>query len=440
MALRSRFADRRCASLRSWLGTGAVIVALFCLSITGCTTIIRKNIQTKHQRTAAQSRLKYELALQHYKGGRTDTAIENVNEAISAHPSSPDQFLLLANCHIELGQFVSARDAAEKAGECDPESAEADYTLGVIAERTNDIDMALEHYRRARSRGRGAVDYVVAEAECLTAMGRFSQAISLISDQIDRFDSDGTLEMLLAQIYLLDGDRDDALRELGLAMERSACDAQRLRGSSGCALLIEEYGALLTEAGQYGHAIALLESFVELHDDAPPSIVAALATSYLETGRSSAALRLLVPQTKRHPESAVGWLLLARSAILASDWTTARQGADTLRRLVPDSSEAHLVRAFVCWKQNDRDEAVWSLRQSLAIEPHDAVAHCLIAQILEDGGRDTIAAQTHYERAFQIDPRYACAGRVFQIPQDDHHTSTAPPTFVGSSPLEATMP
>ena len=109
MTPRSRSENCPGSSLWSWVGTSVLIAALTWLPLSGCAPSATWNLRAAHQRNTAQSRLKYELALQHFQSGRTQAAIENVNEAISAHPESPDQFLLLAQCHIELGQFVSAR-------------------------------------------------------------------------------------------------------------------------------------------------------------------------------------------------------------------------------------------------------------------------------------------------------------------------------------------
>ncbi len=426
--------------IRAWLRPSALLVIIAGLSFLGCSTGGMKRVTAKPSRAPAQSRLKYELALQHYEGGRTAEAITTIKEAISAHPKSTRQHLFLAQCYIELGKFVSAKEAAEKAKGCNPESADADYTLGVIAERTGDFDTALKHYRNARSRGRGSVDFVVAEAECLTAMGQSAQAIALISDHIENFDSDGTLEMLLAQIHVLDGDKETALREFGFALERSACDSKRLQGSRSCALLVQEYGELLASEEQYEQAIAILQPHIAANDGAPASVIVALGSAYLNTDRVDDAQRLFLLQSKRHPKNAMCWLLFARASIRAGDWVTARRTTDTLVRLVPDSSPAHLVRGFVYWKMNDQEEAIEALERSLAIEPEDALAHCLISQILENAGYGTASADAHHERAVEIDPQHACAKRN-PTPRDwNAPVSPAPLPVLGSAALEARLP
>ena len=178
--------------------------------------------------------------------------------------------------------------------------AEIDYTLGVIAERTEQWEAALDHYRRARLQDASVADYVVAEAECLAVGGRLEEAISLVSANIQRFDSDGTLETLLAEICLLAGDIETARDGLSLAIERSGCRPGRTEGHGGCATLIEQYGRLLSETGRNAEAVALLHPYVEARSDAPSSVVTALCAAYLETGRTTEATRLLREEVKRH--------------------------------------------------------------------------------------------------------------------------------------------
>ncbi len=394
--------------------TSAVVIAglLLVLPQSGCTSHSPRRVQAERHWNQVWARIRYDLASQQFERGQTEEAIETVNEAIAADPSSADQFLLLAHCTLEQGRLISAHKAAEQAKRCAPEVAEVDYTLGVIAERAEQWEVALDHYHRARSLDENVVDYLVAEAECLAVVGRLKEAIALVSANMQRFDSDGTLDTLLAEICLLAGDKETALHSLRLAIERSGCWPGRIEGRVGCAPLIEEYGRLLSETGRHAEAVALLHPYIEARHDAPPSVVTALCTSYLETARAPEAKRLLRDEVKRRPDNATGWMLLARACVMMDDWMTARRCADQLERLLPHSSHTHLLRGFVCWRQDDLQAAVESLQRALAIDPDDALAHCLIGQVLEDTGRPPPTAKAHYERALQIDPRFAWARRL----------------------------
>ncbi len=409
MRIKQRFSKPVMSAAKSRIIRVAALLVV--LPTVGCTTHAERRVHAEQHWNQVRARVKYQLARQQFERGNTETSIETVNEAIAIDDSPADQFLLLARCYMEKGKFVSALHAAKQAKRCAPQEAEVEYTLGVIAERTDQLESALEHYRRARSQDENAVDYLVAEAECLAALGRAEEAISQVSRNLGRFDSDGTLEMLLAQMGLLVGDKEMSLRNLRLAMERSGCGSAHMEGAGSCASLIEEYGWLLSDTGRYTEAVAILHPYVSAGRDIPRLVVNALCSGYLATGRAGEAKQILRDQVRRRPGNTKSWMLLVQASILTDDWITARRSTDRLERLVPHNAQAHLLHGFVCWKQNDLQEAERSLQRALSIDPDDAIAHCLIGQVLEESGRRATAKE-HYQTSLQIDPQYACAGHL----------------------------
>ncbi|MFQ5591653.1 MAG: tetratricopeptide repeat protein [Phycisphaerae bacterium] len=393
---------------------GVTFIMLFAgtagvLQSAGCTSHAQRRIEAERRWNRVRARVKYQLAAQYYDRGEIDEAIEAINGAIASDPSSADQFLLLARCHLEQGRSISARAAAEQARQRAPRAAAVYYMLGVIAERAGELDNALNHYHRARMCEEAVVDYIVAEAECLTALNRPQEAIELVSSSIGRVDSDGTLEMLAAHIHLLLGDRVQALRNLESAVDQSGCIRWDSDHPVACSRMIEEYGRLLVEMGRYVEAVTLLRPLVETGRDPPQSVVAALCTAYLADGRVREAQRVLRKEVERRPDGATSWMLLARVSIMTEDWMTARHCAEVLQRLEPNRSDVHLLRGFVCWMQQDLEEAVKSLEQALAIDPADPLLHCLTGRVLEESGHSSEVAEAHYRRALRIEPQYAWA-------------------------------
>ena len=388
---------------------------LLVLPAVGCTTHAQRRVQAEQHWKQVRADMKYQLAKQQFERGQIEAAVDTVNEALAIDGTSAAPFLLLAYCHLEQGKLASARQAVAQARHCAPASGEVEYTLGIIAERTDQMERALEHYRRARVQDEDVVDYLVAEAECLGVLGYPEEALALVFENTDGFDSDGTLEMLCAQLHLLIGDRETAIHDLRLAMERSGCGAALGEGPGGCDLLIEQYGRLLSQTGRYVEAVGLLRPYVEAREEVSASVVTALCTGYLATNRPEPARRLLRDELRRHPGNAQGWMLLVQAAAATGDWMTARRGTDQLERLAPHGAQAHLLRGFVCWKQDDLLQAQEALQRALHIDPGDALAHRLIARVLEDLDRRGVphplrskgwdrAAEEHYRRALQIDP------------------------------------
>ena len=427
----------------------AMLLVLFAAA--GCTTHAQRRVQAERHWNQVRARVRYQLASQQFERGQIEAAVETVNEAIAADDSSADQYLLLAHCLLEQGKLTSARAAVARAQRCGQPTTgepsvqpvgEAEYTLGLIAERSDQLDAALDHYRRARSRDEAVVDYLVAEVECLTALGRPDEALALLSENIGRFDPDGTLEALRAHICVLIGDRETAVHAFRLAMERSGCGTGLRAGRTPgwCDVMIEEYGVLLSETGRYSEAVALLHPYVEAHGHVSPSVAAALAAGCLATDRTAEAKRLLREEVRRSPRHAKCWMLLARASILTNDWMTARRCADRLvsaEGRVPRSAQAHLLRGFVCWRQSDLPGAEESLRRALSIDSNDPLTHCVIGRVLEDTGR-RVAARDHYRRALQIDPHFAWAKHLLDSPTVG--PANRPPEIAPRTPGVAALP
>ncbi|MCK4659094.1 MAG: tetratricopeptide repeat protein [Phycisphaerae bacterium] len=360
-----------------------------------------------------RAKIKYRLANQQFQRGQIEAAIDTVNEAIATDDSSAEQFLLLAHCYIEQGKIASARKTVDQARRCAPHTPEVEYTCGLIAEHTGQLESALEHYHLARAHDENTMDYLVAEAECLAELGHPEEAAELISENVNRFDSDGTLEMLLAQIALLIGDTEAAIPNLRLAMERSGCGTTFSEKPGGCDVLIEELGRLLSESGQYAETVSLLRPYVQSRADTPSSVVTALCTAYLSTNRVGEAKQLLRDELRHRPGNTRCMMLLVQASVMTGDWMTARRYAEQLERLTPGDVQAHLLHGFICWKQNELPAAEESFRRALSIDPADTLAHCLIGQVLEETGRRVTAGE-HYRRALQIDPRCVWAKRLLE--------------------------
>ena len=407
MRYEQQLGARRNSARSTGAGSALALLSVGLLT-SGCAMHAQHREQAERHWNQVRTDVKHQLAVQQFERGQIETAIATIEEAIAVDGTSAEQFLLLAHCYQEQGKLTSARRALTRAQRCDPHAPEVEYAFGLLAERADQLEEALTHYRRARLLDGDVVDYLVAEAECLTAAGDPEAALELLSDHLGRFDSDGTLEALIAQICLLIGDRERALSHLRLAFERSGCGTVLGDEPGGCDILIEECGKLLSETGRHTGAVALLGPYVEARPDAPSSVVAALCAGHLANHRVEQARHLLRRQVRRQPDDARCWMLLARLSVETGDLMTARRCANRLEQLVPDSAPVHLLRGFVCWKQEDLPAAEVSLRKTLSIDPGDVLTHCVMGQVLDGAGQHA-AAQEHYRRALQIDPQSAWA-------------------------------
>jgi Tfp pilus assembly protein PilF len=265
---------------------------------------------------------------------------------------------------------------------------------GVMLERSRQVSSALQSYERARQLDPAEKDYLVAEAECLVALGRTEEARQRVLEAIDDFERDGTLDTLVAEISMLLGQDEDAAAAFRRAMP--------LLGEND--LVAEEFGLLLVRMDRFAEAVSVLQPLFErAGDETPGLVVRALARSHLELGRADTAEQILRDRLRKRPEDGEAWLLRAEAAIGCRDIAAAERHIEAALRLAPGDQQAHLLHGYVAWRQGALAEAAASLRKSLELDPDNVLAHCLMGQALVDAGHIS-QAREHWRRALQIDP------------------------------------
>ncbi|MCH7814286.1 MAG: tetratricopeptide repeat protein [Planctomycetes bacterium] len=231
------------------------------IALAGCHGVTHQQQRDQAERHWSQvrARVKLQLATQQYEVGQIEAAITTVREAIGLDPISVPSHLLLSRAFLEQGDLPNAGrvlDAAEGLG---LEAAELCYMRGVIAERSRRLVEALADFERAARLDPDQKDYLVARAECLVAVGRPEEACALVVESADRFDRDGTLDTLLAEILLLLHD------EAGAA----AAFRRALPLVDDNELVVEQYGLLLTRLNRPAEALAVLQPLVENRREQP---------------------------------------------------------------------------------------------------------------------------------------------------------------------------
>ncbi len=380
------------------------IAAAVLVVASGCATQThqQRREQAQNHWNEVRAKIKRQLATQQFESGELDGAITTVREALGLDPMAAESYLLLSRALLEKNRMGEAGRILTAAHEMKLESAELTYTRGVVAERSGDLASALRFYRQARRQDPSQMDCVVAEAECLVAARRPEEARELVRDSIERFDRDGTLDALEAEISLV-------LRD-----DRAAAAAFRRAVSMvpDDPMVAQEFGLLLVRMGRFAEAVGVLqpledaarEEGVEL----PGAVVRGLARSYLALGHVEAQGDLLSGWLQEHPNDVAAWLLQARSAMTRKDDALAGRCAAAVRRLAPDSPQTSLLCGYLRWRQGDRAGALNLLERSLVMEPDDVLLHCLIGQVLAESNHRERARQ-HWRRALQIDPHTAWA-------------------------------
>lgn len=89
------------------------------------------------------------MALIYNERGETEKALEAMREARAENPEDLNLVLTEANVHYTMGNIEKFKELLEYATERDPNNAELQYNLGVIAADAKDVENAKKYYQRA---------------------------------------------------------------------------------------------------------------------------------------------------------------------------------------------------------------------------------------------------------------------------------------------------
>jgi Tfp pilus assembly protein PilF len=341
--------------------------------------------------------VKLQLAGQQFSGGNPEAAIATAAEVVALDPDRAEGYLILARSYLELGRLPEAEETiqlAEMRGRC---SADLKYTRGVLLERRDRHEAALEAFRAARHQDSTEIDYLVAEVECLVTLDRLADAESVVADQRDRLGADPVLSLLSGQLAALRGDDQAALVWLGQAATAMPQDLH-------CA---EAYGLALTRAGRYAEAVRVLAPLAAAENAGSSSSVAgqrALAICEMRLGRAADACRTLSRCLTQHPGDAATLVLLARASLMVDDEMTALRSLHLAQQTAPADPELWITRAAIQWKRREYVAAESSLQRVLEARPDDVEALCLMGEVQKALGQ-TESADARFRRALELDPQ-----------------------------------
>ena len=433
-----------------------LIVLTIAVLTTACNSMQHSEakLQARQQWNTMRGRVKQGLAEQEYDAGMFGDAVKTITESIALEPNQADAYALLARANLELGKAASAQEALDAAGRLELSTADLTYMQGVILEQRGKLKDAAAKYAQARKIDPRNVDYLVAEAESLVALGRPGEALNLVDDNADAIDDRATVSTLGAHIAALLGQAEGALGRYDQALLESRLAIVDFRLSNGSIqstidnpqstipasrLIVEEFGRLLARAERWDEAVAVLRPLLDSPDERElgGGVRRALATSYLSTGNPASAEEVLLEYAPAHPNDSLAQLLLAKAAIAVGDILTALGAVDRAQQREPDRPELWLVRATVNWKRGRLAAAASDLYNVLQNSPNDIEAHCLLAEVLRAQQR-LEGARSHFLRALRInqDCAWASAG-LKALKQAKRLSPARPPSKLTSAAAQA---
>lgn len=348
-----------------------IFCTILLLIIIGCETTPHQTSQQRAEQNwqLVRAEVKYQLATQQLGQDRLADAVTSLREAVALAPDNPTFLRLLAKCNLEMGNIPEATRNLTQAADLGDTSAEFHYAAGLLAERRNEPDRAVHHFKEAFDQDPTQIDHLTAYTETLVTLGQFDDARTLINHYLNDFDRAPKLLVARATIAELQNDLPKAERDYSEAYARN----------EEATWIAERHALLLVRMGEFAKAMPILQSLLADNSESmmpessvssftanikntpasasKPSLVRALATCHNRTGTTKAARTMLYDHLDNYATDARAWWLLAEANVRLQDWNGAHSCIDRGKSLAPNRPEWDLLRAYLIAKQEGPESA-----------------------------------------------------------------------------------
>ena len=231
--------------------------------------------------------------------GEERDGIDTLRKLAAENPQSPAAYILLAKALNTTKDFLAAEDAAKKAVQLAPNSAQIRSLLAELQAVHGKANDALDTARSYGSQYPGpAADGLLADT--LVRLGRTNEAVNLLTKSLNA-KPDRTLALRLSRIMMSLGDSAKSIGVIESWLEKYPSDFEVRR----------EYGSILMAAGNTARAREEFEALLKLHPE-DPTILNNLGW-ILQKDDPARALSLVSLAVKSAPRSAeitdtLGWI------------------------------------------------------------------------------------------------------------------------------------
>jgi tetratricopeptide (TPR) repeat protein len=320
-----------------------------------------------------------------------------IPEIAIPHTLNAGQALILAEQKRRHGFLADADDLIRRAVANEPDNAEAEHMLGIIAHQSGKLAEAIEHVRRATALKPDVALYHANLGEMCRLAGRVDEAIAAGRRALElNPDYPGALSNL--GIALFDqGKFEDALAhyDRALALDDTFVQAHSNRGNA-----LQRLKRFAEAEPAYRRAIALQGDFADAWNN--------LGTCLRELKRpqeAEAVYRKALELTPTNPET------LDNLALALKDLDRLDDAADMSRRALAieqRSDKFHVHYATILLDLKKVDEAEAAVERALALNADNHEALNLIGRIAFECG-ELEESLKHYRRALTLKPDLADA-------------------------------
>jgi tetratricopeptide (TPR) repeat protein len=264
--------------------------------------------------------------------------------------------------------------------------------LAILAEHFNqvELDSKITGYKKSLELHPNDTWSIEALASCYIAKRRPGDAVELLEAETDLLVSSIQANVILGMAQLARQDFDAAEKGLSGAL---AMDAQNSLAWLGLGETLVAKGDPRSAEIAFRRAIAL----------APRLIIARLdlADMLAASKRLDEAAQVCEQAIQAAPSDHKPYLKLANLLAEQKQYDESLKHFAAARKLAPFVYEPRASLAIACYQLGDEATAVRLLREVLANDPQDPVAHCFVGQIARRN-EELMEARDHLQRASEL--------------------------------------
>ena len=368
------------------------------LALSGCAGDGKKMPTPKEQAqqkwNAARGDVLLSLAQSQYDTGNFDACRKTLDEAEKVNPSNAQIYALSGKLHLEQGKLESAVNDLREAQRLAPADPQPDYLLGVIYERWQQPQRAMDLYSSAAVKAPNELAYLMARAEVLVTLDRRAEALRLLQERVVYFEHSAPIRLAAGSLLMQANRPAEAVAMFRQAANLSDEPATR-----------EKLALAELAAGNFAEAAAQLDRLTGGGTDTTRvDLLLALGECRLHLGKPIEARAAFQSAATLAPGNADAWLALAKASLEADDLRRADASLKKAVGIRPDGPGVALLTGYLRLKQQRLGEALVAFRKASELDPADPVALCMIGYVLEHTGQGDRAVY-YYGRALKIDPK-----------------------------------
>lgn len=349
--------------------------------------------------------------------------------ALASGQMTPGQALLLAEQKRRHGFIADADDLIRRVVAAEPDNAEAQHMLGILAHQSGKLAEAIDHVRRAAELKPDVALYHANLGEMCRLAGRTDEAITAgkraiaidpnhagalsnvgialfeqgkFEEALSHYDRAVAVDPAFVQAH---SNRGNALQRLKRFADAELCYRRAIELAPKFPDAWNNLGTCLRELKRSDDAIAAYRTALELRPNDPEALDnLALALKDLEKYEEAAAtLRaaLVIEQRSDKIHLHYGSVLIDQHKIDEAAVATERALA-----LNPNSHDAVNLMGRVAFERGELEPALAHYRRALSLKPDLADAYNNMGNVLKELGKLEEARQA-YLKALELDPKVA---------------------------------